>query len=72
MPTKKKASKKEASKKEASKKETSKKPEMVLRHIDSTTIQLSDNSRFPEYKPGNKENIGKGMKRVDATTIVKE
>ena len=55
------------------KKTTSKKPEALkkcLRSIDSTTVAMSDDPKFPEYKVS-PEKLAKGLSRVDASTVVK-
>ena len=59
MPSKKKTSKKPAGK-----------PKSCLRRVDSSTVAMSDNPEFPEYKES-PEKLAKGMKRVDASTLVK-
>lgn len=45
-------------------------PKTVLRQIDANTAILSDNGSFPEAKT-EEEKLEKGLKRVDANTIVK-
>lgn len=48
----------------------SKKPELCLRHIDKTTVQMSDNPEFPTYDPEGSNAVPKGMKRYDASTVL--
>ena len=55
------------------KKTTSKKsvkPESCLRHVDKTTVQMSSNPEFPKYDPEGANAVPKGMKRIDASTVV--
>jgi hypothetical protein len=43
-----------------------------MRHIDATTVQMSDNPGFRTYDPTSSLNVPKGTKRVDATTVVED
>lgn len=58
------------SKKKTTSKKSASKPNLCLRSIDSTTVAMSDDPKFPEYKVS-PEKLAKGLTRVDASTVVK-
>jgi hypothetical protein len=64
------ATKKKASKKKAVKKVEA--PKLCLRQIDSNTVQMSDDPKFPEATDATKsQEVPKGMVRIDAYNVIK-
>ena len=59
-----------APKKKVSKK-TSSKPTLCLRRLDETNHIMSDNEKLPVVEENTEEKLDKGMKRLDASTVVK-
>ena len=47
-------------------------PKLCLRRVDNSTVVMSDNPRFPPFKPVEQTKPPKGFRRVDDYTVVQE